>query len=693
MVESNKFLEYYLINLQNMVENFLLLFKGVIMATAPNTNDTTLAGFIWKVADDLWGDFPHTDFGKIILPFTVLRRLECVLEPTRDKVVETYDNFKDQGIPLDAILCDASGQPFYNTSKYSLSNLGSTKTLANLKDYISSFSENVVVIFNEFDFETIINRLSKANLLYRICDIFANIDLHPNTVPDRTMSNVYEHLIARFGAEVGTGSEDFMTPRDIVHLAATLLLDPDDKLFAQEDGLIRTIYDQTCGTGGFLTDMMNHVATFKDNSKVAPVLIPYGQELQPETHAVALGSMLLKKLESDPSRDLSQNIKQGSTLSDDKFRDKRFHYQCSNPPFGMSWAKDADAVQKEHKDEKANGRFEAGLPKVSDGSMLFLQNLVSKLETPENGGGRGAIVLSGSPLFNGDKGSVAIRRYILENDFVEAIISLPTSIFFRTGINTYIWMISNRKPVHRKGKIQLIDATNMGSVMRKNEGNKRIFIDQAAIDEISRIYADFQESKVSKIFHYTEFGYREVKVGRPLRLDIEINDEKINKFKLLDVFKKLKEADQKVLDNYLNSVVDKDITHNQFFEGLLKAWKKPSKAILSSLTFFFGVKNSEAEPAFLNGDALWDKELEDFERIPYNQDIDDYIAKEVLPHAPDAVVDETYIDEKDGKIGKVGYEINFTRNFYEFETPRNPIDVMQEIKVLSSEVAKLLGEI
>lgn len=663
------------------------------MATVPNTNDTTLAGFIWKVADDLWGDFPHTDFGKIILPFTVLRRLECVLEPTRDKVVETYDTFKDQGIPLDAILCDASSQPFYNTSKYNLSNLGSTKTLANLKDYISSFSENVVVIFNEFDFETIINRLSKANLLYRICDIFANIDLHPNTVPDRTMSNVYEHLIARFGAEVGTGSEDFMTPRDIVHLAATLLLDPDDKLFAQEDGLIRTIYDQTCGTGGFLTDMMNHVATFKDNSKVAPVLIPYGQELQPETHAVALGSMLLKKLESDPSRDLSQNIKQGSTLSDDKFRDKRFHYQCSNPPFGMSWAKDADAVQKEHKDEKENGRFYAGLPKVSDGSMLFLQNLVSKLETPENGGGRGAIVLSGSPLFNGDKGSVAIRRYILENDFVEAIISLPTSIFFRTGINTYIWMISNRKPVHRKGKIQLIDATNMGSVMRKNEGNKRIFIDQAAIDEISRIYADFQESKVSKIFHYTEFGYREVKVDRPLRLDIEINDEKINKFKLLDVFKKLKETDQKVLDNYLNSVVDKDITHNQFFEGLLKAWKKPSKAILSSLTFFFGVKNSEAEPAILNGEPLWDKELEDFERIPYKQDINEYITKEVLPHAPDALVDKTYTDDKDGKIGKVGYEINFTRNFYEFETPRNPIDVMQEIKVLSSEVAKLLGEI
>lgn len=663
------------------------------MATPPSNNDTTLAGFIWKVADDLWGDFPHTDFGKIILPFTVLRRLECVLEPTRDKVVETYDSFKDQGIPLDAILCDASGQPFYNTSKYNLSNLGSTKTLANLKDYISSFSENVVVIFNEFDFETVINRLSKANLLYRICDTFANIDLHPDTVPDRTMSNVYEHLIARFGAEVGTGSEDFMTPRDIVHLASTLLLDPDDELFAQENGLIRTIYDQTCGTGGFLTDMMNHVATFKDNSKVAPVLIPYGQELQPETHAVALGSMLLKKLESDPSRDLSQNIKQGSTLSDDKFRDKRFHYQCSNPPFGMSWAKDADAVQKEYKDEKANGRFEAGLPKVSDGSMLFLQNLVSKLETPENGGGRGAIVLSGSPLFNSDKGSVAIRRHLLENDLIEAIIALPTDIFFRTGIGTYIWMISNRKPDHRKDKVQLIDATGMGSPMRKNEGNKRIFIDQAAIDVISRIYADFQESKVSKIFDYTDFGYREVKVDRPVRLDIEISSEKITKFELLDLFKKLKDADQKTLHDYLISVVDNNITHNQFFDDLLKVWKKPSKAILNSLSVFFGVKNPEAEPAFLNGGPLWDKKLEEFERIPYNQDIDDYIAKEVLPHAPDAVVDETYIDEKDGKIGKVGFEINFNRYYYVFEQPRHPNEILAEIMELSAEVAQLLGEI
>ena len=356
---------------------------------------------------------------------------------------------------MDDILKNVSGNPFYNTSNYNLSNLGGTKTKANLEDYIANFSDNVRVIFEQFDFSSTINKLAKANLLLRICNNFSAIDLHPSVVPDRTMSNVYEHLIARFGAEVGTGSEDFMTPRDIVHLAATLLLEPDNELFEQKQGLIRTIYDQTCGTSGFLTDMMNYVEGYKDRYNVAPVLVPYGQELQPETHAVALGSMLLKKLESDPSRDLSQNIKLGSTLSQDHYSGQHFHYQCSNPPFGMSWAKDAAKVQQEYSEKGFTGRFGAGLPKASDGSMLFLQNLISKLEKPENGGDRGAIVLSGSPLFNGGAGSgeSEIRRFILESDYLEAIVALPTDIFFRTGIGTYIWLISNRKPEHRKGKV------------------------------------------------------------------------------------------------------------------------------------------------------------------------------------------------------------------------------------------------
>ena len=667
------------------------------MTTTPNNTESTLASFIWKNADDLWGDFPHTEFGKIILPLTVLRRLECVLEPTKQAVIAANEQFKDKGMAMDDILKNVSGNPFYNTSNYNLSNLGGTKTKANLEDYIANFSDNVRVIFEQFDFSSTINKLVKANLLLRICNNFSAIDLHPSVVPDRTMSNVYEHLIARFGAEVGTGSEDFMTPRDIVHLAATLLLEPDNELFEQEQGLIRTIYDQTCGTSGFLTDMMNYVEGYKDRYNVAPVLVPYGQELQPETHAVALGSMLLKKLESDPSRDLSQNIKLGSTLSQDHYSGQHFHYQCSNPPFGMSWAKDAAKVQQEYSEKGFTGRFGAGLPKASDGSMLFLQNLISKLEKPENGGGRGAIVLSGSPLFNGGAGSgeSEIRRFILESDYLEAIVALPTDIFFRTGIGTYIWLISNRKPEHRKGKVQLIDATGMGASMRKNEGNKRKFVDQNSIDEITRIYADFQESPISKIFDYTDFGYRRVKVLRPLRIDLVFDAEKLNTFKDSKEFGKLAESDQNAVSSYIEKQFGESKDYTWFETSFLKnlPLSKVSKALKNALISAFGVQNPDADTVTINGDVQMDSDLTDYENIPLKQDIQAYMEKEVLPHAPDAVIDTSYTDSKDNQVGVVGYEINFNRYFYVFEQPRHPNEIMAEIKELSAEVAQLLGGI
>ena len=400
----------------------------------------SLADFIWKNAEDLWGDFKHTDFGKIILPFTLLRRLECVLEPTRQIVRDNHKAFKDSGIDLDVILRQTTKYPFYNTSEYSLGDLGSGKTAQNLLDYIARFSDNARVIFDQFDFTNTVTRLNKAGVLYKICQNFAKVDLHPDAVPDRAMSNLYEHLIRRFGAEVNEGAEDFMTPRDVVNLATSLLLDPDDALFESSPGLIRTLYDQTCGTGGFLSDAMNHVADFGSRYKVPPVLVPYGQELEPETHAVCLTAMMLRTLESDPGRDLSKNIKLGSTLSADHFQGERFHYSVSNPPFGKKWEKDADAVNLEHKEKKYEGRFGPGLPRINDGSMLFLLNLASKMELPANGGGRAAIVLSGSPLFNGGAGSgeSEIRRWLLENDLVEAIVALPTEIFFRTAIGNHL---------------------------------------------------------------------------------------------------------------------------------------------------------------------------------------------------------------------------------------------------------------
>jgi type I restriction enzyme M protein len=340
---------------------------------APKTSDTTLAAFIWKNAEDLWGDFKHTDFGKIILPFTLLRRLECVLEPTRDAVRHANEKFKAKGLDTDLILRQTAGLPFYNTSLYSLATLGATKTKSNLDAYIAGFSDNGRVIFDQFNFTDTIARLARADILFKICQNFANTDLHPDVVPDRVMSNIYEHLIRRFGAEVNEAAEDFMTPRDVVHLATTLLLDSDDSLFRNNPGLIRTLYDPTCGTGGFLTDAMNHVDGYTAAGKAPPVLIPFGQELEPETHAVALANMLLRRLETEPARDLSANIAgPKSTLSQDAFAGRHFHYCLSNPPFGKKWEKDQAFVEREAKEKGFDGRFGAGTPRVSDGSMLFI---------------------------------------------------------------------------------------------------------------------------------------------------------------------------------------------------------------------------------------------------------------------------------------------------------------------------------
>ncbi|MDU8923641.1 class I SAM-dependent DNA methyltransferase [Pasteurellaceae bacterium LIM206] len=655
-------------------------------------NQTTdLTSFIWNNANDLRGDFQHTEFGRIILPFTVLRRLECVLEPTKADVIDAYNEFKGKGISMDILLPTKSQHPFYNTSNYNLATLGATQTLANLEDYLAHFSANVRVIFEKFDFYAIIEKLNNAKLLYRICDNFANLDLHPNVVPDRTMSNVYEHLIAKFGSEVGTGAEDFMTPKDVVHLATTLLLVPDNDLFANEKGIIRTLYDQTCGTGGFLTDMMNYIDTYTDRYQTTPVLVPHGQELTPATYAVALGNLLLKKVNG--MGDLSKNIKLGSTLSEDFFAGKRFHYQCSNPPFGMTWKKDADAVQAEHK-LGFKGRFGAGLPNIDDGSMLFLQNLVAKLETPDNGGGRGAIVLSGSPLFNGGAGSgpSEIRRWILENDYLEAIISLPTDIFFRTGIGTYIWLISNRKPEHRKGKVQLIDATGLGSSMRKNESKKSKYISEETMTKIAQIYTDFVENDISKIFDYTAFGYRQIKLNRPLRVDFVISPEKITALFARKELAKLKENDKTQLQAALNGLQAVENGEN-FAKMVANLPFKLTKAVKNVLFNHFAETNPNAEPLFINGEMQFDKALADEENIPLGQDIQTYLEKEVLPHSPDSVLDESYKDEKDGKIGVVGYEINFNRYFYQFEQPRHPDDILAEIRQLSAEVAKLLGEI
>lgn len=672
-----------------------------ILAEAQIKN-TSLADFIWKNADDLWGNFKHVEFGKIILPFTLLRRLECVLEPTRGAVQETSKKFKDVNIDLDVLLRQQTGYPFYNTSNYSLASLGATRTRQNLEDYISQFSDNARVIFEQFDFGNTIARMDRAGVLYKICQNFAGIDLHPKAVPERVMSNVYEHLIRRFGAEVNEAAEDFMTPRDVVHLAIELLLDPDDQLFIDNPGLIRTLYDPTCGTGGFLSDGMEHVRNLQDRYSIAPVIVPYGQELEPETHAVCLAGMLLKTLESDPGRDLSKNIKLGSTLSDDKHRHEKFHYCVSNPPFGKKWEMDAEAVTKEHLEQGFEGRFGPKLPRVSDGSMLFLLHLLSKLEAPEKGGGRAAIILSGSPLFNGGagQGESEIRRYLLEEDAVEAIIALPTEIFFRTGIGTYVWVLSNKKAPQRRGKVQLIDATTMFEPMRKSEGNKRRRVGEDQTRSIVQMYSAFEVTKESRIFDYRDFGYRRVRVLRPLRKKIVISADGLAALAEEKAWEKRSETQQQTWLAVLGSVMDQ--THDWHW---IEAWAKNQAkryealgkadgALIKAFQTAFGVRDPDLEPVRdKKGDIIPDDDLTDYENVPLGTDVRDYLAAEVLPHAEDAYIDEDYRDDHDGQVGLVGYEINFNRYFYEYQPPRDLEEIDAELKAVEAEIAAMLAEV
>lgn len=633
-------------------------------AEVPKISDTTLAAFIWKNAEDLWGDFKHTDFGKIILPLTLLRRLECVLEPTRQAVRQANEKFKSKGLDTDLILRQTARLPFYNTSLYSLSTLGATKTKSNLDAYVAGFSDNARVIFEQFNFTDTIARLARADILFKICQNFASTDLHPNVVPDRVMSNIYEHLIRRFGAEVNEAAEDFMTPRDVVHLATTLVLDPDDALFRNNPGLIRTLYDPTCGTGGFLTDAMNHVDGYTAKSKAPPVLIPFGQELEPETHAVALANMLLRRLETEPARDLSANIAgPRSTLSQDAFAGRHFHYCLSNPPFGKKWEKDQAFVEREAKEKGFEGRFGAGTPRVSDGSMLFIQHLVDKLERPVNGGGRAAIILSGSPLFTGTagQGESEIRRWLLENDYIEAIVALPSDIFFRTGLGTYVWLLTNKKTKIRKNKVQLINATGLHSPMRKAEGNKRRYISEEQIQTITRLYANFEAGENVRIVNYREFGYRRIKLQRPLRLIVHITENTLTVLQGSKPFSKLEKTE---LAGWL-ALLRKHLgqTKPYGWPATIPASARKAglgnvgKALANALEESLGVRDPNApEVRDQDGEPVPDRELEDFEIVPLEQAIEDYMAAEVLPHVPDAWLNDSYKDDIDGQVGKVGFE-------------------------------------
>lgn len=531
-------------------------------------NHQSLSAFIWSVADLLRGDYRQSDYGKIILPFTVLRRLDCVLESTKAAVLAEHEEKKKLGLNADPFLLRKAKQSFYNISPLDMKKLMGDQDhiKENLFSYIQGFSEAVRDIFERFEFYAQIDKLAKSGLLYQVTEKFVNVDLHPDKVSNSQMGLVFEELIRKFAEISNETAGEHFTPREVIRLMVNLLFIEDDQVLAKA-GVVRTIYDPTAGTGGMLSVAGEYLEEHNPEAR----LTMFGQELNPESYAICKADMLIK------GQDVA-NIVFGNTFSEDGHPHKKFDYMLSNPPFGVEWKKVEKEVRKEYEQQGFNGRFGAGLPRVSDGSLLFLMHLISKMRPANDGGSRFGIVLNGSPLFTGGAGSgeSEIRRYVLENDLVEAIIGLPTDMFYNTGISTYVWILSNRKLAHRKGTVQLIDASGFWQKMRKSLGSKRKELSDDHITEITRLFGQFIETSegkkpISRIFKNSDFGYRTITVERPL-----------------------KDENGRIIPGE---------------KGKLKGKPQP------------------------------DSSLRDTENVPLNEDVETYFKREVLPHAPDAWID------------------------------------------------------
>lgn len=608
-------------------------------------NNQALSAFIWSVADLLRGDYKQSDYGKVILPFTVLRRLDCVLEATKPAVLKELAARKASGVNPEPFLLRKAGQTFYNASTMDLKALmgDADHIRQNLESYIQGFSANVRDIFERFDFSVQVDKLAKSGLLYQVTEKFAGVDLHPEVVSNAQMGAVFEELIRKFAELSNETAGEHFTPREVIRLMVDLLFVEDNDILTKP-GVVRTIYDPTAGTGGMLSVAEEYLAQL--NPKAS--LVMHGQELNPESYAICKADMLIK------GQDVT-NIIAGNTLSDDGHAGAKFDYMLSNPPFGVEWKKVEKEVRREAEQKGFNGRFGPGLPRVSDGSLLFLMHLLSKMRPLKDGGSRFGIVLNGSPLFTGGAGSgeSEIRRYVLENDLLEAIIGLPTDMFYNTGISTYVWIVSNRKPAPRKGKVQLIDGSAFWQKMRKSLGSKRKELSEDHIATLTRLFGEFREAQLatvldaegkevtrevvrhgeatptapeggkvklaplSRIFPTQAFGYRTITVERPLR------DEKGN------------------------------IVKGE--KGKLKGKPRP------------------------------DANLRDTENVPLAEDVETYFAREVLPHAKDAWIDH----EKT----KTGYEMPFNRHFYVFEPPRPLAEIDADLKQVTDRIQKMIQEL
>ena len=637
--------------------------------------------FIWAVADLLRGDYRPHDYGQVILPLTVLRRMDCALESTKAAVLDAFKGMTTEA--AEVVLPRITELPFYNTSPLDFQKLlaDPNHIATDLRSYISKFSADARAAFDAFKFDDQIDYLDRQELLYLLVQKFATIDLHPGVVPNTEMGSIFEELIRRFSEQSNETAGEHFTPREVVRLMVDLLL-TDDAETLTEGSIVKTILDPACGTGGMLSVASERLRELNPDA----TLVPFGEEVNPEAWAICSSDLMMKAT--------SGRIVLGNSFNQDGFQDERFDYFLCNPPYGVEWKK----VEKSVRDEAAklgfSGRFGAGLPRINDGSLLFLQHMVAKWKVVEKGGSRMAIIFNGSPLFSGGPGSgeSEIRRWVIENDWLEAIIALPDQLFYNTGISTYVWILTNRKRPERMGAVQLINATGLFTKRRKSLGNKRNDISEDQIAEIVRLHGDYQEGKLSKILDNEDFGYRQITVERPLRIHYEATDEGLERFLAAKEVLALTASDEEVRNSLsaafraagANATTDIKAAENAIASALTSrdgAGPKVAKEMLKALTL-----RDEGAPV-VNGKTgpEPDPELRDTEDVPLNEDMHAYLEREVLAYVPDAWIDESRT--------RIGYEIPFTRHFYEYLPPRPLEAIDADIRQLEDEIARLLSPV
>jgi type I restriction enzyme M protein len=699
-------------------------------------NHSEIVSFIWGVADLIRDTFKRGKYQDVILPLTVLRRLDCVLAPTKHKVLKRQAELRGKGLQgLDAQLRKVSGVAFYNTSRYDFEKLlaDAPHLAANLRNYIAGFSPNMREVLEKFDFDNTISKLDEAGLLFQVSERFKNVDLHPDSIDNPTMGTIFEELIRRFNEALNENPGEHFTPRDVVHLMVDLMLAGDEARIRRK-GVVCTVYDPCCGSGGMLLITKEHITIGlrKNGELIRPPINPdaeihlFGQEVNPETWAVSKSDLFIK----DPTGRDADNIAFGSTLSNDRLSGRHFDYLIANPPYGKDWKRDENAVRAEH--ERGNGgRFGSGLPRISDGQLLFLLHMLAHGNEAKEGGSRIAIIMNGSPLFTGDAGSgeSEIRRFILENDLLEALVALPEQLFYNTGIATYVWVVTNRKASKRKGLAQVIDASSFWTQMRRSLGDKRREIPVDRAHDILKILADFkdgdmrvvtkdgraEEIVVSKVFPNTHFGYRKITVERPLRLNFQTSAERIARLENERGFRALADSkkkgaagekeraegrkEQEAIRKLLRSLPDTLFTDRDGFERTLDAGAAKAriklaapvrKAIVSALS-------ERDETATIcrdkDGNPEPDPELRDTESVPLTETVEAFFVREVKPHVPDAWIDTDRRDDRDGEVGIVGYEINVNRYFYRYKPPRPLAEIEADIRATEQDILRMLAEV